>query len=378
MGERPRLRDLGVCIGREAPGPNNAITDVPGVRVGHRSIVRGEGRLAPGRGPVRTGVTVIHPGEGDPYFDRPAAGAFVLNGAGEVTGLSQLREWGCLESPIGLTNTFSVPAVTEGILDWMLDRHPSIGRETDVAIPVVGECDDSWLNDIAGRHIGAGLVRDCLDAAAGGPVPEGNVGAGTGTVTLGLKGGIGTSSRRLGAADGDYTIGVLVQSNFGRLEDMRLNGMPIGPWLAERMRHHEHRRRDYGSIIIVVATDAPLSPHQLERVARRAALGVARTGSHGAHASGELVVAFSTETRFPRLTQARTVSVRQLHDAWLDPVFRATVDATEEAVLNALCAGEAMIGANDHRVEALPLDAVREYLAAMRPPPLAGLEDPPA
>ena len=351
-------------VGLGSPGPFNAITDVAGVRVAHRSVVQGEGRLVPGRGPVRTGVTVIHPGERDPYLDRPAAGAFVLNGAGEMTGLSQLLEWGCLESPIGLTNTFSVPAVTEGILDWMLDRHPSIGRETDVAIPVVGECDDSWLNDIAGRHVGAALVREALDTAVGGPVDEGNVGAGTGTITMGVKGGVGTSSRRLSPSDGGYTVGVLVQSNFGRMEDLRFNGLPLGPWLVARTGHHEERRRDYGSIIVVLATDAPLGSHQLNRLAKRASLGIARVGSYGAHASGELVVAFSTATHLPRLTTARTLSLRQLHEAWLDPLFRAAADATEEAILNAICRGDTMTGANEHRIEALPLEAVREYLAA--------------
>lgn len=373
MGERCRLRDLGVRIGPFPPGPWNAITDVAGVRVGQRSLIQGEGRLQPGRGPVRTGVTIVHPGEPDPYFERPSAGAFVLNGAGEMTGLSQLLEWGCLESPIGLTNTFSVPVVTEAILDYMLERHPSIGRETDVAIPVVAECDDSWLSDIAGRHLTQDLVREALESATNGPVEEGNVGAGTGTVTLGVKGGLGTSSRIVpDAADaGAFTVGVLVQSNFGRLMDLRLGGHPIGPWLAQRTGHHEHRKRDYGSIIAVLATDAPLGPHQLNRLAKRAGLGIARAGSYGAHASGELVVAFSTTTRFPRLQSERFVTVKQVHDAALDPLFRAAADATEEAVLNAICRAEAMSGANDHVVPALDLDAVREYLAAIRPPEIA-------
>lgn len=354
-----RARALGLRFGELQPGPHNGLTDVPGVRVGHTTIEIGHGPLVVGQGPVRTGVTVIVPGDFDPYLERPAAGAFVLNGAGEVHGLTQLVEWGHLESSIALTNTFSVGVVADALVDELRTRHPEVGRSGDVAIPIVGECDDSWLNDIAGRHVRAEHVLAALSGATSGPVVEGSVGAGTGTLCYGLKGGIGTASRRLSAGSGGFTLGALIQTNFGRLDELRLGGRCVGEDLAQHLGYFPARRRDYGSFIVVLATDAPLTSSQLSRLCKRAALGAGRTGSHASHGSGEILLAFSTTHRLPRSSSTPTYLQSLVHDDFLDPLFRAAADATEEAVINALCAAEECVGANDHHVPALPHGRVR-------------------
>jgi D-aminopeptidase len=359
-----RLRDLGISIGVHPPGPLNAITDVEGVRVGHHTLVHGEGDLEVGVGPVRTGVTAVLPNDGDIFEDRMVAGAFVLNGAGEMSGLIQVLEWGLIETPILLTNTLAVGTVSDAVVRHMTSSHPGIGDEHDVVIPLVGECDDSHLNDIAGRHVKWEHVFAAIDSASSGPVTEGSVGGGTGMVSFDLKGGIGTSSRRLSEADGGYTIGVLVMSNVGRLADLRVDGYPIGRRL-DRQLTYERRRSLYGSIIAVLATDAPLSAHQVTRLCKRVALGIGRVGSFAAHGSGEIVMGFSTANRVPRGRTARTYTVTQLADRYMDPLYVAAIEATEEAIINAMVAAEPMTGVNGRRVEALPHEALRAVALAL-------------
>ncbi len=363
--ERVRARALGLPLGRFKPGKHNAITDVAGVRVGHSTIIRGDGPLVAGRGPVRTGVTAIIPND-DVFEQRLAAGAFVLNGAGEVAGLTQVVEWGLLETPILLTNTMAVGAVSDGVVRYMVDRHPGIGHEHDVIIPVVGECDDSYLNDSAGGHVTEAHVREAITAAQSGPVAEGCVGGGTGMITCDFKAGIGTSSRKLPQVFGGYTLGLLVMSNFGKLHNLRVAGLPVGEVLAEQFKGAPKRRQNYGSIIAVVATDAPLLPHQLHRLCKRVALGIGRVGSYAAHGSGEIVVAFSTANVVPRRTRKMVTKMKLLLDVRLDPLYEAVMEATEEAILNSLCMATAMTGVNDHHVPALPLDEVRRCAEVTR------------
>ncbi|MFN8609465.1 MAG: P1 family peptidase [Vulcanimicrobiota bacterium] len=344
---RMRARQAGIVIGRLPTGAYNAITDVPGVRVGQTTLWRGQGKLVPGAGPVRTGVTAVLAGP-DPWAFRYPASAFVLNGNGEVSSLAYLQDIGWLESPILLTNTLNLGKVSDACVAWLIGKHPEIGVTDDVPIPVVCECDDSYLNDIQGRHVGQAEVFAALDGARSGPVSEGAVGAGTGMVCYEYKGGIGTSSRR----SGEYHVGVLVNANHGSREELRVNGRPLEIAAADFKRLSE------GSIILVVATDAPLNSSQLNRLARRAAMGLARTGSSAHHGSGDLVVAFSTANARPR-AELGVLSIRALADQALDPLYQATVEAAEEAILNALCSAETTIGRDGHTVEALPLNLLR-------------------
>jgi D-aminopeptidase len=359
---RMRIRDLGVVIGRKTPGRYNAITDVPGVQVGHSTIIQGSGRLRTGKGPVRTGVTAILPNRGNIFHDRLAGGGFVLNGAGEVSGLTQVLEWGLIETPILLTNTLSVGTCSHGLVRYMVEKYPGLGREYDVVIPLVGECDDSWLNDIRGRHVRPEHVYEAVKNAASGPVDEGNVGGGTGMITCDLKGGIGTSSRKLPPSRGGYTLGVIVMSNFGRLEDLRIEGIPVGRILEPRFKEQKKRKSTYGSIIVVVATDAPLISLQLNRLSKRAALGIGRVGSFAAHQSGEIILAFSTANVFSRHSKSRTYTHTLLSDEHIDPLYQAAIEATEEAILNALFMAEDMYGINDHFAQALPIEYVGKIL----------------
>ena len=410
-----RARELGfsALIGG-TPGPLDAITDVAGVEVGHTTLIAGSGRLVVGQGPVRTGVTVIHPrgkASGDPVF-----GAwFTLNGNGEMTGTAWLEESGLLEGPVAITNTHSVGVVRDAILEWRLDR-PGL---QPWGLPVVAETFDGRLNDLNGFHVRPEHVRQALDAAASGPVAEGSVGGGTGMICHGFKGGIGTASRKLAPADGGYTVGVLVQCNYGTRRELRVAGVPVGqeipdlmPCIASRdstmgpgvprcaatgsgdvgrtrgaaanpgdgrtssestgvagdvgamRRPSVVPDEGAGSIIIVIATDAPLLPHQLERVATRAALAVGRMGGRGENSSGDIFLAFSTANP---ATAADTgvARVAMLPNARINPVFAATIQATEESILNAMLAARTMTGANDLRVQALPRDrlvsAMRKY-----------------
>jgi D-aminopeptidase len=333
-----RARDLGILIGSLPPGPANAITDVAGVRVGHTTLIEGDS--------VRTGVTVVVPHDGHPGTDPLFAGCHRINGNGDMTGLEWVRELGMLTSPIGITNTLSVGVVRDALATSGFSEH----------LPVVGETYDGGLNDIEGQHVQAehalAALETARDAPAGHPVDEGNVGGGTGMICHEFKGGIGTSSRVVDAVSGGYTVGVLVQANHGRRQRFRVNGIPVG----ERVGDDEiplSRVRDEvpgsGSIIIVVATDAPLLPHQCNRLALRAGFGVARTGGVGEHSSGDLVIAFATGNRGltageSALEGPQEVQLRMLSDAFVNPLYDAVIDATEEAILNALLAAETMEG----------------------------------
>lgn len=363
LTRRRRLRQLGVTIGSYPPGPYNAITDVAGVLVGHTTLVRGEGEHIPRHGPVRTGVTAILPNGGNIFHERVLGGGFVLNGAGELSGLTQVVEWGLIETPIVLTNTLSVGTCSEAVVDYMTTKNAGIGREFDVVIPLVGECDDSWLNDIVGRHVQAEHVVAAIERAATGPVAEGNVGGGTGMITCDLAGGIGTASRRVSQGGRDFIVGVLVMSNFGLLHQLRVDGLPFGRTLAREWDDYLKRRENYGSIIAVVATDTPLSQGQLNRLAKRAALGIGRCGSTANHGSGEIVLSFSTGNHVPRRPIGLTYQLEVLSDSHINPIYEAAVDATEEAILNAICMANPVIGRDGNTARALPLDRLQSWLA---------------
>jgi D-aminopeptidase len=366
---RRRLRELGFSIGHLPTGPNNAITDVAGVRVGHTTLIEGDGPLVVGKGPVRTGVTAVLPHD-DIFYNRVIAGSFVLNGAGEVSGLTQVAEWGLLETPILLTNTLAVGKVSDAAVKWMTRRFPGIGTDYDVIIPLVGECDDSWLNDTVGRHVRSEHVYRAIEQAAPGAVAEGSVGAGTGLCTCDFKSGIGTSSRRvaLGADPGarTHTLGVLVQSNFGVMRSLRVDGVPVGELLAPGFAGAQRRAKNAGSIIVVVATDAPLLSSQLVRLCKRAALGIGRVGSFAAHASGEILVGFSTANKVPRVTSGMTAAIEVLLDEACDGLYEAIVECTEEAIVNSLCLADEMRGQSDHVAPALPLARLAEILMSHR------------
>ena len=356
--DRVRVRELGIIIGQYEPGPLNAITDVEGVRVGHTTLMRGEGPLKPGEGPVRTGVTVVIPRE-DVWHKKVAAGAFVLNGTGEMTGLAWVAESGFLEYPIALTNTLNVPRVANGVISWMISRYPEIGISDDTLTPVVAECDDGRLNDIQGRHVSESDVTTALDGATTGPVKEGTVGAGTGMTAYGFKGGIGTASRKLSSKDGAYTVGVLVNANHGRRPELVVAGVPVGRLYEAVPPLTQGPGQSEGSIIVVIATDAPLDGRQLTRLAKRAALGLARTGSTARHGSGDFILAFSTANVIPHYPKEPLYTLRHLADTHLNPLIMATVETTEEAIVNALTAATTVVGRDGHRVEAINLDRLK-------------------
>jgi D-aminopeptidase len=354
---RARARDLGVVIGTKPPGPTNGIVDVPGVRVGHVTVWHDEPSVA------RTGVTVIVPDALAALYDFPiAAGTAVLNGAGELTNSVTIAEWGLIETPIVLTNTMAVGRAYDGVVQAMLAAHPGVGRE-DVIIPTVGECDDSFLNDARALSVTAQDTLDALAAATTDAVVEGSVGAGTGMTCLGYKGGIGTASRVV--LDGRFTIGVLALTNFGADEQLVVDGVPIGRLLPVPDVNPGQTVRDTpgdGSCYVVIATDAPLSHAQCERVARRAGLGLARTGSIAHHWSGEIFCAFSTTHRGPRLDTEAVVARTEVAANRLNEMFGATVEATEEAVLNSLFVADTVVGVDGHRALGLPHDTVLDLL----------------
>jgi D-aminopeptidase len=298
------------------------------------------------------------------WHKKVPAGAFVLNGTGEMTGLSWVAESGFLEYPIALTNTLNVPRVANGVMTWMIKQYPEIGITDDTLTPVVAECDDSRLNDSQGRHVSEEEVETALNTASSGAVMEGAVGAGTGMVSYGFKGGIGTSSRRLSDAEGGYTLGVLVNANHGRREELVVNGIPVGK--RYDLENHGAVSGSEGSIIVVIATDAPLDARQLGRLAKRAALGLARTGSTARHGSGDFMLAFSTGNTIPHYPKDPTFSMTHLADTHLNSLFAATVEATEEAILNALTMATTMVGRDDHRVEAISLPRLTALLSRRR------------
>lgn len=346
-------------------GPGNAITDVPGVLVGHCTVSWGDSSLPSGRGPARTGVTAVLPHGGDVFHERVRAGVFAANGVGELVGSTPIREWGLIETPILLTNSQSVGAVYDAAVQWMMARDPRIGVE-DVAMPVVGECDDSMLNDARGMHVLPEHVHAALDSAAAGPVAEGCVGAGTGMACYDFKGGIGTSSRIVRLYDTAFSLGVLVLTNFGTRHRLVVDGVPVGREITDLMPQDHNE----GSCIVVCATDVPLSSRQCERLAKRCALGLAVTGSIASDSSGEIMLAFTTAARLPRATSAPLAHVRVGDDA-ICQLFEAAVDATAEAVLNSLCAAVTTEGRNGSRVFGLPLDRLSEIMVRFGRPALA-------
>ena len=360
---RPRARDLGVpFVG--APGPLNAITDVAGVTVGHATLISGDGPLKVGEGPVRTGVTVVLPRGADSNTRPTFAGWFSMNGNGEMTGTTWVEESGFLEGPVAITNTHSVGVVRDALIAWRARSAPDSSGYW-WSLPVVAETYDGFLNDINGFHVKERHVFEALASASGGRVAEGNVGGGTGMVCYGFKGGIGTASRRLTTQEGGYTVGVLVQANFGRRAQLMVAGAPVGTDIAEGVPYALEQlhaaRGELGSIIIVVATDAPLLPHQLKRLARRASLGMARTGGMSGNGSGDIFIAFSTANP-DAFTGEGLATVQMMSNEDMNPVFDATIYATEEAIINAMTAADTMVGADNHRVVALPHERLRGVL----------------
>ena len=370
--QKPRERDLKLPIGG-TPGTLDAITDVAGVEVGHTTLVSGSGTLVVGTGPVRTGVTVVHPrGKANP--DPVFAAWFTLNGNGEMTGTTWITESGLLEGPIAITNTHSVGVVRDAIIQWEVSRKNALQPWW---LPVVAETYDGGLNDINGFHVKPEHVLAALDSASGGVPKEGAVGGGTGMVCHGFKGGIGTASRKLPDAQGGYTVGVLVQCNYGARRDLRIAGVPVGEEIqdlagcianSDPLPADAPRRRcdapggdldashDQGSIIVVVATDAPLLPHQLKRIATRVSLGIGRQGGFGGNSSGDIFVAFSTANPRAWFDDQPVRDLKMLPNDRITPLFQATAQATEAAITNALLAAETMTGANDLRIYALPVD----------------------
>ena len=376
----PRIRELGIDAHiqrwwRLPPGPLNAITDVDGVAVGHYTLIAGEGPLRPGHGPFRTGVTVVLPHTGNLYAEKVPAAVHTINGYGKVAGFEQVRETGLIETPIALTGTLNVPRVADALITLAIEQNPHIGiglpekgrKGYTTVNPVVGETNDGYLSDVHARPIGEKEVRAAIAAATTGPVEEGAVGAGTGTSCFGWKGGIGTASRVIPQEFGGYTLGALVQTNFGRPEELIFLGLPVGAWLTPPSSSPEPQEEGPGgSIMIVVATDAPLTPRQLGRVARRAAFGLARTGSTCRATSGDFVIAFSTayrEREFPpALVEQRPTLVEDAH--LLNALFLAVIEAVEEAILNSLTCARTVVGRDGNTRHRLPWEDIVPMLNA--------------
>jgi D-aminopeptidase len=369
-----RARDLGIRIGLGSPGTFNAITDVAGVTVGHTTLIRGDGPLVVGQGPVRTGVTVICPRGAERRREPVFAGCHRLNGNGELTGLEWVRESGLLTTPIAITNTHSVGVVRDALVAATIDRSSS-----QWSLPVVGETYDGTLNDINGFHVTAEHLRAALGEAHDGPVEEGTVGGGTGMICHEFKGGIGSASRVIDAEAGGWTVGVLVQANYGKRAWLRIDGVRVGeairtsevPSPADQRAAHQVPAAGSGSIIVVVATDAPLLPHQCERLAQRAGLGIARVGGTGGHTSGDLIIAFATGNQLPswkglddQPNGLETLQVGMVGDLVVDRLFDATIEATEEAIVNALVAATTVVGRDGITAHAIPHDRLVEVLRA--------------
>jgi L-aminopeptidase/D-esterase-like protein len=360
--EGPRARDLGVPF-PGTPGPLNAITDVDGVTVGHTTLISGDGELNVGSGPVRTGVTAIHP-RGKAY-DPVFSGWYALNGNGEMTGTTWVEESGFLEGPVVITNTHSVGVARDATIEWQFANNlfDPLPDDPDVfwSLPVVAETYDGDLNDINGFHVTKEHVISALESAKAGPVEEGNVGGGTGMICHQFKGGIGTSSRQVAISGNDYTLGVLVQANYGIRETFTIAGVPLGDELSDLMPEFRQTDQETGSIIVVVATDAPLLPHQLKRLARRVPLGISKVGGYASNGSGDIFIAFSTANPGAAAREG-LLDVEMLPNDAISRLFLATAQATEEAIVNALVAAETMTGINGNTVHALPHDRLVEVL----------------
>jgi D-aminopeptidase len=359
---KPRARDLGVPFDG-IPGPLNAITDVSGVAVGHTTLISGEGKLQVGKGPVRTGVTAILPRGKDTMSNPVFAGWWSLNGNGEMTGTTWVEESGFLEGPVMITNTHSVGVVRDAVIQWRVNHGQPDPTGYWWSLPVVAETWDGWLNDINGFHVKPEDAFHAIDSAHGGPVEEGNVGGGTGMICNEFKGGIGTSSRRFAIKGTNYTVGVLVQCNYGVRPNLHIAGVPVGKEIPEEAAYSvaSFGEVDRGSIIVVVATDAPLISHQLKRLARRVSLGLGRNGSISGNGSGDIFIAFSTANSGADGAE-HVVELKMMPNDLLEGVFASTVQATEEAVINAMVAAQTMTGIENHKVIALPHDRLREVL----------------
>jgi D-aminopeptidase len=368
---RPRARDIGIDIGIFVPGRWNAITDVRGVKVGHVTLIEGEAKLTPGQGPVRTGVTVILPHDGNLFKEKVPAASYIFNGFGKSIGLHQVNELGNLETPIALTNTINAPLVADALIEWSIKSNPEIGISTGTVNPVVGEVNDGMLNDIQGRHVRREHVFEAITKAGSGPVEEGSVGAGTGSSCMGWKGGIGTSSRVLPPSLGGYTVGVLVQTNFGGV--LTICGVPVGRELG-RYSFKSDSRYDVsegggsespdGSVMVVVATSAPLDLRQLQRLAKRVSLGLARTGFFGSNGSGDFFIAFSTAGRIPH-SGPLTLKTEVVSNDSMSGLFLAVVEATEEAVINSMLRATTVVGRDGRTCDAIDihrlLDVLQQY-----------------
>lgn len=366
--ERLRAGDLGLVVGDLPPGPRNAITDVLGVRVGHTTLIAGEGPLIPGRGPVRTGVTVILPHGSNLFREKVPGAVYTINGFGKACGFEEVRELGVIEAPIGLTNTLNVGLVADALVQCAIRQSPEIGIYTTSVNVVVGECNDGFLNDLQGRHVREQHVWAATDGAVSGPVPEGAVGAGTGTHCFGWKGGIGTASRVVPAEAGGFTVGALVQSNFGRSQDLTILGVPIGRYLRP-LEPSKSPAQDKGSVMVILATDAPLDARQLRRLCVRAAVGLARMGSHHMHGSGDFVIAFSTAYRIEQ-TPASLLALRPVladEPTVMAGLFPAVAESVEEAILNSLFRAETTIGRDGNTRYALPPEEVVALIRKCRP-----------
>jgi len=364
--QKPRARDLGVPF-TGTTGPNNAITDVQGVEVGYSTIISGNDTHSVGNGPVRTGVTAIFPRGKAKKFSPVYANWYSLNGNGEMTGTTWVTESGFLETPIMITNTNSVGVVRDAVLKWYVDTDWYNGEDWWYTYPVVGETYDGFLNDIYGFHVKEEHVLEAIDNASSGKIAEGNVGGGTGMMCLGFKGGTGTSSRVTTVNDKTYTVGAIVQSNFGAKRNLTIAGVPVGIALKDTLKYEynappqSRRQEGDGSIIVIIATDAPLLPHQLKRIAQRIPLGVGIVGGRGSNGSGDIFLAFSTanENAFNR---DKNVQVETFSNDRLMPLFEATVQVVEEAIINAMVAAETMEGINGNKAYALPHDLLIETL----------------
>jgi L-aminopeptidase/D-esterase-like protein len=356
---KPRARDLGIPF-EGTPGKYNAITDVAGVEVGYKTLIEGSGKLFVGKGPIRTGVTAIFP-KGKGSLDRVFAAWFTLNGNGEMTGTTWVDESGGLGSPVLITNTHSVGVVRDAVIEWYSKKMKSNDYSGDISLPVVAETWDGFLNDINGFHVKKEHVFEAMETAAGGPIREGNVGGGTGMIAHGFKGGTGTSSRKLDVKEGGYTVGVLVQANYGRRALLSIAGVPVGKEIADLLPYEARPDTDQGSIIVVVATDAPLLPHQLERIVKRVSLGIGVVGGRGGNSSGDIFIAFSTAN--PEISKNEGMAhLEMLPNDQITPLFEATASATEEAIVNAMIAAETMEGVNGNKVYAIPHDRLIQVM----------------
>jgi D-aminopeptidase len=362
VADRPRAREAGISFGTLPTGEHNAITDVPGVLVGQVTLIEGDGAHQPGLGPIRTGVSVVLPHNGNLFREKVPASVFVLNGFGKCIGQEQIEELGVVESPIAMTGTMNVGIVADGLIQHAIQENPDCGVSTSTVNPAVTECSDAYLNDQHGRHVRQSHVLAAIENAESGPVAEGNAGAGTGMTLFGYKGGVGTASRTIPEARGGYTVGVMILGNCGTREQLTVSGVPVGRILSSR--REMPTEPDTGSIIIVVATDAPMLDRTLNRLARRAAMGLARTGSIAAHGSGDFILAFSNGLRIPHEADQNVLTLQHVSESGrlINELFQATIEATEEAIINALFAAETMTGRDGNTRHALPVDEVLEIV----------------